>query len=69
MSITIVEEKIKRLPESSLALLNDYVDILLERAQKVQALQGVFSKNANPDLIAEEKNAWKKKALEKHLHG
>ena len=42
MSIAAVEEKIRELPEAYVVLVNDYVDSLLERAKKVQDLQGVL---------------------------
>ena len=35
MSITVVEEKIKLLPEAYITLLNNYVDELLEKTQKI----------------------------------
>ena len=47
MSITVVEEKIKLLPEAYITLLNNYVDELLEKTQKIQSLKGSLSKNAN----------------------
>lgn len=69
MSITVVEEKIRKLPEAYIVLVNDYVDSLLERAKKVQDLQGAFSRQSDVNLIGEEKNSWKTMAMEKHLHG
>ena len=67
MSITVVEEKIKLLPAAYLALLNNYVDELLEKTQKIQALKG--SKNANVELIEKEKDAWSAVAKEKYVNG
>lgn len=69
MSIAAVEEKIRELPEAYVVLVNDYVDSLLERAKKVQDLQGAFSGQSDVNLIGEEKNSWKTMAMEKHLHG
>lgn len=59
MSIAAVEEKIRELPEAYVVLVNDYVDSLLERAKKVQDLQGAFSSQSDVSLIENEKNTWK----------
>ncbi len=59
MSITVVEEKIRKLPDTYVDLVNDYVDCLLERAKKVQSLQGAFSSQSDVSLIENEKNTWK----------
>lgn len=56
MSITVVEEKIRKLPEAYVVLVNDYVDCLLERAKKVQSLQRAFSSQSDVSLIENEKN-------------
>lgn len=69
MSITVVEEKIKLLPAAYLALLNNYVDELLEKTQKIQALKGSLSKNANVELIEKEKDAWSAIAKGKYVNG
>ena len=69
MSITVVEEKIKLLPEAYLDLLNNYVDELLEKTQKNQSLKGSLSKNANVELIEKEKDAWSAIAKEKYING
>ena len=69
MSITIVEEKIKLLPEAYLNLLNNYVDELLEKSQKIQSLKGSLSKNANVEIIEKEKDAWSAIAKEKYING
>lgn len=59
MSITVVEEKIRKLPVTYVDLVNDYVDCLLERAKKVQSLQRAFSSQSDVSLIENEKNTWK----------
>ena len=69
MSITVVEEKIKLLPEAYLDLLNNYVDELLEKSQKIQSLKGSLSKNANVEIIEKEKDAWSVIAKEKYING
>ena len=69
MSITVVEEKIKLLPEAYLDLLNNYVDELLEKSQKIQSLKGSLSKNANVEIIEKEKDAWSAIAKEKYENG
>ena len=69
MSITVVEEKIKLLPEAYLDLLNNYVDELLEKSQKIQSLKGSLSKNAIVELIEKEKDAWSAIAKEKYING
>ncbi|MBP3449110.1 MAG: hypothetical protein J6K22_01460 [Spirochaetaceae bacterium] len=69
MSITVVEEKIKLLPEAYLDLLNNYVDELLEKSQKIQSLKGSLSKNANVEIIEKEKDAWSAVAKEKYING
>ena len=69
MSITVVEEKIKLLPAAYLALLNNYVDELLEKTQKIQSLKGSLSKKANVELIEKEKDAWSAIAKEKYENG
>lgn len=69
MSIVAVEEKIRKLPEAYIVLVNDYVDSLLARAKKVQDLQGAFSRQGDVNLIGEEKTSWKTMAMEKHHHG
>ena len=69
MSITVVEEKIKLLPEAYLDLLNNYVDELLEKSQKIQSLKGSLSKNANVEIIEKEKDAWFAIAKEKYING
>ena len=69
MSITVVEEKIKLLPEAYITLLNNYVDELLEKTQKIQSLKGSLSKNANVELIEKEKEAWSAIAKEKYTNG
>ena len=58
MSIAAVEEKIRELPEAYVVLVNDYVDSLLERAKKVQDLQGAFSSQSDVSLIENEKNIY-----------
>ena len=67
MSVTVVEEKIKLLPEAYITLLNNYVDELLEKTQKIQSLKGSLSKNANVELIEKEKDAWSAVAKQKLL--
>ena len=69
MSITVVEEKIKLLTEAYLDLLNNYVDELLEKSQKIQSLKGSLSKNANVEIIEKEKDAWSVIAKEKYING
>ena len=69
MSITVVEEKIKLLPAAYLALLNNYVDELLEKTQKIQSLKGSLSKNTNVELIEKEKDAWSAMVKEKYVNG
>ncbi|MEE1291100.1 MAG: hypothetical protein UHW86_08725 [Spirochaetota bacterium] len=69
MSITVVEEKIKLLPEAYITLLNNYVDELLEKTQKIQSLKGSLSKNANVELIEKEKDAWSAVVKEKYTNG
>lgn len=69
MSITVVEEKIKLLPEAYLDLLNNYVDELLEKSQKIQSLKGSLSKNANVEIIEKEKDAWSAIAKGKYING
>lgn len=67
MTSTIVEQKIKQLPEYYITLVNDYVDELLKKSKKIDSLKGSLSKYANPRLREQEKNAWAKGAVEKHL--
>lgn len=67
MTITIVEQKIKQLPEYYITLVNDYVDELLKKSKKIDSLKGSLSKYANPRLREQEKSAWAKGAVEKHL--
>ena len=69
MSVTVVEEKIKLLPEAYITLLNNYVDELLEKTQKIQSLKGSLSKNANVELIEKEKDAWSAVVKEKYTNG
>lgn len=51
MSITVVEEKIRKLPDTYVDLVNDYVDCLLERAKKSAELAGSLlqSERCKPD--------------------
>lgn len=67
MTSTIVEQKIKQLPEYYITLVNDYVDELLKKSKKIDSLKGSLSKYANPRLREQEKGAWAKGAVEKHL--
>ncbi|UKI54125.1 MAG: hypothetical protein L6V86_03680 [Treponema sp.] len=67
MTSTIVEQKIKQLPEYYITLVNDYVDELLKKSKKIDSLKGSLSKYANPRLREQEKSAWAKGAVEKHL--
>lgn len=67
MTSTIVEQKIKQLPEYYKTLVNDYVDELLKESKKIDSLKGSLSKYANPRLREQEKSAWAKGAVEKHL--
>lgn len=67
MTSTIVEQKIKQLPEYYITLVNDYVDELLKKSKKIDSLKGSLSKYANPRLREQEKSAWAKGAMEKHL--
>lgn len=67
MTSTIVEQKIKQLPEYNITLVNDYVDELLKKSKKIDSLKGSLSKYANPRLREQEKSAWAKGAVEKHL--
>ena len=67
MTSTIVEQKIKQLPEYYITLVNDYVDELLKKSKKIDSLKGSLSKYANPRLGEQEKSAWAKGAVEKHL--
>lgn len=67
MTSTIVEQKIKQLPEYYITLVNDYVDELLKKSKKIDSLKGSLSKYANPRLREQEKIAWAKGAVEKHL--
>lgn len=67
MTSTIVEQKIKQLPEYYITLVNDYVDELLKKSKKIDSLKGSLSKYANPRLREQEKSAWAKDAVEKHL--
>lgn len=67
MTSTIVEQKIKQLPEYYITLVNDYVDELLKKSKKIDSLKGSLSKYANPRLREKEKSAWAKGAVEKHL--
>ena len=69
MSVTIVEEKIRQLPENYVSLVNDYVDSLLEKVKKIDALRGSLSNYADENLRKQEKDAWQKEAAEKHLNG
>lgn len=69
MSIAIVEEKIKQLPDSYISMVNDYVDSLLEKSKKINALRGSLSQYADDTLRGQEKNAWENAATEKHLNG
>lgn len=69
MTASIVEEKIKELPEAYIALVDKYVDQLLEKKRKIDVLRGIFSESANENLRSQEKDAWKKAAMEKHLNG
>ena len=69
MSVTVVEEKIKLLPEAYITLLNNYVDELLEKTQKIQSLKGSLSKNANVELLEKEKDAWSAVVKEKYTNG
>lgn len=67
MTSTIVEQKIKQLPEYYITLVNDYVDELLKKSKKIDSLKGSLSMYANPRLREQEKSAWAKGAVEKHL--
>ncbi len=67
MTSTNVEQKIKQLPEYYITLVNDYVDELLKKSKKIDSLKGSLSKYANPRLREQEKSAWAKGAVEKHL--
>lgn len=67
MTSTIVEQKIKQLPDYYITLVNDYVDELLKKSKKIDSLKGSLSKYANPRLREQEKSAWAKGAVEKHL--
>lgn len=67
MTSTIVEQKIKQLPEYYITLVNDYVDELLKKSKKIDSLKGSLSKYANPRFREQEKSAWAKGAVEKHL--
>lgn len=67
MTSTIVEQKIKQLPEYYITLVNDYVDELLKKSKEIDSLKGSLSKYANPRLREQEKSAWAKGAVEKHL--
>lgn len=67
MTSTIVEQKIKQLPEYYITLVNDYVDELLKKSKKIDSLKGSLSKYANPRLREQEKSAWAEGAVEKHL--
>lgn len=67
MTSTIVEQKIKQLPEYYITLVNDYVDELLKKSKKIDSLKGSLSKYANPRLREQEKSSWAKGAVEKHL--
>lgn len=67
MTSSIVEQKIKQLPEYYITLVNDYVDELLKKSKKIDSLKGSLSKYANPRLREQEKSAWAKGAVEKHL--
>lgn len=67
MTSTIVEQKINQLPEYYITLVNDYVDELLKKSKKIDSLKGSLSKYANPRLREQEKSAWAKGAVEKHL--
>lgn len=67
MTSTIVEQKIKQLPEYYITLVNDYVDELLKKSKKIDSLKGSLSRYANPRLREQEKSAWAKGAVEKHL--
>lgn len=67
MTSTIVEQKIKQLPEYYITLVNDYVDELLKKSKKIDSLKGSLAKYANPRLREQEKSAWAKGAVEKHL--
>ena len=67
MTSTIVEQKIKQLPEYYITLVNDYVDELLKKSKKIDSLKGSLSRYANPRLREEEESAWAKGAVEKHL--
>lgn len=69
MTRTIVEQKIKQLPDYYITLVNDYVDDLLKKTKKIDSLKGSLAKYANPNLREQEKSAWEKVAMEKHLDG
>lgn len=69
MTSTIVEQKIKQLPDYYVTLVNDYVDDLLKKARKIDSLKGSLAKYANAELRKQEECAWKKVAMEKHLDG
>ena len=66
MPVSVVEEKIRRLPEIYLSLVNSYVDSLLAKAQTINSLKGSLSQNASPKMIEFEKEAWIKSVMEKH---
>lgn len=69
MISTIVEQKIKQLPDYYITLVNDYVDELLKKSKKIDSLKGSLSSYANTELRDQEKSAWAKVAMEKHLDG
>lgn len=63
----LLKKKIKELPEVYVSLVDEYVDQLLEKTKKINALRGVFSSSANENSRNIEKKAWKRAATEKHL--
>ncbi len=69
MTSTIVEQKIKQLPDYYVTLVNEYVDELLKKAKKIDSLKGSLEKYANAELRKQEEGAWEKVAMEKRLDG
>ena len=66
MPLVAVEEKLRQLPECYMNEVYDYLEVLLAREHKIQALKGSIHSYANPNLRAQEEGAFERAMEEKH---
>lgn len=66
MLVESVTEKLYKLPEAYIEVVDNYIDQLLEKSKKIDALKGSLSSYANPELASLEKKAFEKAMVAKH---